>query len=511
MFGARLSAGLLCAVLGTTVVSPVGADSGSESLSAFFNARGAPPPLALARRLRAALGPQALAQKILIDQPLRAVEYQLGRLTNEELVLVERKDDDVRYRPVYMALLTRKGVAAQFRDEAVTALSKMDKATRSRVLLEALSKVPADDALTTEKLLGLLLSQPAATLRTERETFTQAIAASSPPLVLRGAYGALMIGDGKPDEAWQIALKHQGHIVDLLLGVRYIPAPAAGGPDLSGLLFTPIAALVKTAETPVTRAAALDALGWTRRDAATFELLAREVAPGADDTVRAAAITSLQRIPESAWPPAAIEPLARAIVAVVSGTPPEGRTEPSALDAIQFGEKLAAKLPDEPRRAVRRDLRGLGVQVVRIETLPEKLSYDLKWFVVEAGKAVQIVLFNSDAMPHNLIVSRPGSLEAVGTAGSAMPMPSDPDAKAFVPDSPAVLYSTKLVKEGETERLGFTAPKEPGEYVYVCTFPGHWVRMYGVMLVVEKIEAYETNPTVPIDPMTKQPFTSKHH
>jgi hypothetical protein len=33
----------------------------SGVLSAFINARGAPPPLALARRLRAALGPQALA------------------------------------------------------------------------------------------------------------------------------------------------------------------------------------------------------------------------------------------------------------------------------------------------------------------------------------------------------------------------------------------------------------------------------------------------------------------
>ena len=52
------------------------------------------------------------APRILLDQPLRAVEYQLGRLTNDELVAVERKDDDVRYRPVYVALLTRKGVAA---------------------------------------------------------------------------------------------------------------------------------------------------------------------------------------------------------------------------------------------------------------------------------------------------------------------------------------------------------------------------------------------------------------
>ena len=67
-----------------------------------------------------------------------------------------------------------------------------------------------------------------------------------------------------------------------------------------------------------------------------------------------------------------------------------------------------------------------------------------------------------------------------------MPMPTDPEAKAFVPDLPAVLFSTRLVKEGETERLGFTAPTEPGEYIFVCTFPGHWVRMYGVMLVVDE-------------------------
>ena len=107
------------------------------------------------------------APRILLDQPVRAVEYQLGRLTNDELTLVERKDDDARYRPVYVALLTRKGVAGQFRDEALAALEKIDKASRSRVLLDALTKVPLDDQVTAEKLLGLLLAQPAETLRSE--------------------------------------------------------------------------------------------------------------------------------------------------------------------------------------------------------------------------------------------------------------------------------------------------------------------------------------------------------
>jgi plastocyanin len=181
------------------------------------------------------------------------------------------------------------------------------------------------------------------------------------------------------------------------------------------------------------------------------------------------------------------------------------------LDTIQFGERLAAKLPADAGRSVRRDLRALGVQVVRIETIPEKLSFDLRWFVVEAGKPVQIVLVNVDAMPHNLLVSRPGSLEAVGTAGGAMSMATDASVKPFVPNSPLVLHATNLLKEGETARLGFTAPKEPGEYIYVCTFPGHWVRMYGVMLVVNALDAYESKPTIPTDPMTKQPFASQRN
>src|SRR5262245_2756340 len=103
---------------------------------------------------------EAQAPRILIDQSPRAIEYQLNRLTSDELVLVERKDDDVRYRPVYFALLTRKGVPPQFRDEAVAALTRMDKSSRSRVLLEALGKVAIEDVATTEKVAGLLLSQP---------------------------------------------------------------------------------------------------------------------------------------------------------------------------------------------------------------------------------------------------------------------------------------------------------------------------------------------------------------
>jgi azurin len=446
------------------------------------------------------------APRILIDQPLRAVEYQLGRLTNDELVLVERKDSDVRYRPVYVALLTRKNLPAQFRDEALAALTKMDKASQTQVLLEALARIPAEDALTADKLLALLLGQPADTLRQQRDRVVQAIDASSPPFVLRGAYGALMIADGKPDQAWQVALGHDAHLVELLRSVRHL-----GNAELRAALFPPIAALAGGTKDPATRADALAALGWTRRDAATFDLLARAVMKDTDTEPRVAAIRSLQLMPQGSWPSGTIEPLARAIVALVKDTAPGLRTEPAAIDAIQLGEKLAAALPGEAGRAVRRDLRAMGVQIVRITTVPEQMIFDLKWFAVEAGKQVQIVLENPDAMQHNLIVGQPGSVREIGNAAATMPLPADPEVKPYVPDSPLVLQATKLLSGGEMDRLTFSAPDKPGEYVYLCTFPGHWVRMYGVMLVVEKLDAWEAAPTVPTDPMTNKPFASQRN
>jgi azurin len=443
--------------------------------------------------------------RILLDAAPRAVEYQLARLSNDQLSRVERKDTDPRYRLVYVAMLTRSGMARAFRDEAIAALVKMDRSSPTRVLLDALAKIPPDDRANAASLLGILLGQPADVLRPQRDTLAQAAATAAPPPVLRGAYGGMMIADGDVAAAWQAAAKADGHLVELLRSVPHLGNAEA----LRAKLFTPVAALLAETKDAATRAAAVEALAYTRRDAATFDLLAREILQGTTAESRAAAITALQLLPESAWTRASIEPLARAVIGLIKETAADRRTEPATIDAIQLGEKLAAALPAETRLAVRRDLRALGVQVVQILSVPEQMVFDLSWFAVQAGKPVQIVLGNPDAMPHNLVIGEPGSLEEIGTKAAAMPMPTDPDIKPFVPDSPLVLYATRLLNGGETERLNFTAPAKPGEYIFVCTFPGHWVRMYGVMLVVENLEAWEAKPTVPIDPVTKKPFAKQ--
>jgi azurin len=448
---------------------------------------------------------QSPPPRILLDQTPRAIEYQLSRLTNDELQRVERKPDDPKYRLVYVALLTRKGLPRPVRDEAVAALTALDKASPTKVVIDALAKVAPEDDATGGQMLAILLGQPADALRSQRATLEQAAGAATEPWVLRGAYAGLLIADGDPDRAWAAAVQ-SGHTAELL---HSIPLLGTNADALRPKLFTPIAALLAGTPDAATRIEAVTALGWTRRDAATFDLLAREVVQGTDPQSREAAIRALQLLPEAVWPKDKLEPLAQAVLTLVKGTPADQRTDPAFGDIVQFGERLSAALPGESGRSTLRELRAMGIRVIRVSTVPEQMLFDVKWFVVEAAKPVQVLLTNTDTMPHNFVVGKPGSVKEIGTAAAMVPLPSDPNAKAYVPDSPLVLQATRLINGGENERLNFTAPSEPGEYVYLCSFPGHWLRMYGVMLVVPSLEGWEAKKTIPTDPLTGKPFASE--
>ncbi|MEO8480836.1 MAG: plastocyanin/azurin family copper-binding protein [Acidobacteriota bacterium] len=463
--------------------------------------------------LAAQTAPARPAPKILIDQPPVAVQYQLNRLSADDLVRLERRPDDPKYRLVYLALLSRRGIEPAVRDGALKVLVAMDRATPARVILDALGKVPDTDTVTGDKLMAMLVALPKADLTRERESFAQDVQKSTFAWPVRGALAALYVVDGATLEAMKLA-GGAGHSADALYAFRTLPQ-GADGRELRNGAFSYLAGFLAgpldgAKSLDATVAPAFDALGWTNRDATTFGMLATALRnPAADASVKSAAIRSLNRIPQSVWGGDQVESLARAVIAFVGSIPPARRADPDALDAMQLGEALAAALPDASRVAVRHDLRALGVRIVRLQTIVEQMSYDRAWFVVEAGKPMQLAFTNREAMPHNVVIGAPGALEAIGNAGAAVPLPTDPAVKPYVPTLPTVLASTNLMKEGETARLTLTAPATPGEYVFLCTYPGHWVRMYGVMLVVPNLEAWEARPTVPTDPMTKQPFASQ--
>src|SRR5258708_17079889 len=161
--------------------------------------------------LSAAHQQQEDVPRVLLDQSPRAIEYQLARLTNDQLVRVERRDSDLKYRPVYYAILTRSGMARPLRADALGALVTMDRTSPTRVLLDALAKVPQENTQNGDSLLGLLLDQPAEVLRQQRETLARAAAEASQPLALRGAYGGMMIAPRDPAPAPHAAARPEGH------------------------------------------------------------------------------------------------------------------------------------------------------------------------------------------------------------------------------------------------------------------------------------------------------------
>lgn len=131
-------------------------------------------------------------------------------------------------------------------------------------------------------------------------------------------------------------------------------------------------------------------------------------------------------------------------------------------------------------------------EVAEVKITADKLQflYDVKEFTVKAGQKVKITLVNPadsvNRQPHNLLVVKPGKKDIVGmAANNAIADPAFLTEKQAIPESEDILFHSKLLQPGEEETIEFTAPSEPGDYPYLCTYPGHWAIMNGVMKVVE--------------------------
>lgn len=126
-----------------------------------------------------------------------------------------------------------------------------------------------------------------------------------------------------------------------------------------------------------------------------------------------------------------------------------------------------------------------NVQIVKIKAIREEMKFDVTEFTATAGKTVEIVFENPDAMQHNVVVGKPKSMNIIGAAADKMITAKDGAEKNYVPSIPQIVAASPLVNPGQTYRLRFVVPDQPGDYPYICTFPGHWRLMTGVMKVVK--------------------------
>ncbi len=145
-----------------------------------------------------------------------------------------------------------------------------------------------------------------------------------------------------------------------------------------------------------------------------------------------------------------------------------------------YAQELSRQLPDVAGQEFD--------QIIEMKTVPDQMRYDQEELEVSAGEKVKIVFSNNDGMQHNLLIGSPGSLEMIGKAADQMAQSAAGAEREYIPQLTVVLAAAGLVDPGETREIVWEVPDEPGEYVFVCTFPGHWRTMNGVIRVKKQVQ-----------------------
>jgi azurin len=102
------------------------------------------------------------------------------------------------------------------------------------------------------------------------------------------------------------------------------------------------------------------------------------------------------------------------------------------------------------------------------------------------GETLSVTLVNIGTMPkfsmgHNWVLLKPQADPNTFVAEGAQAATTDYIAQNRKGD---ILAHTKLLGPKERDTVTFQAPKEPGRYVYLCSFPGHYqVGMKGELII----------------------------
>ena len=122
---------------------------------------------------------------------------------------------------------------------------------------------------------------------------------------------------------------------------------------------------------------------------------------------------------------------------------------------------------------------------ITIKAIIGEMKYDVTNFSVKAGQTIKIIFENPDHMQHNLLIVKPGTFEQVGLAADELAKQPNGVEMQYIPATSDVLFSTPLVDPESRYELTLTVPSTPGDYPYMCTFPGHWRIMHGMMKVTK--------------------------
>ena len=113
----------------------------------------------------------------------------------------------------------------------------------------------------------------------------------------------------------------------------------------------------------------------------------------------------------------------------------------------------------------------------------DQMKFDKKIIRVNANQKVTLTLnhngrFPASSMGHNFVLIKKDvdvneyALRAAGARNSE-----------YIPEGDNEIAYTKMLGGGESDTITFDSP-EPGTYVFICSFPGHYQLMMGESIVI---------------------------
>jgi len=112
----------------------------------------------------------------------------------------------------------------------------------------------------------------------------------------------------------------------------------------------------------------------------------------------------------------------------------------------------------------------------------DDMKFDQTKFNVKAGQEVTLNFTNAGVLPletmgHNVVVLEKSADVQNFANASARAKETNYIDETYITD---IVAQTKLLGPGESETIKFKL-KEPGDYTFICTFPGHWIQMKGII------------------------------
>ena len=169
--------------------------------------------------------------------------------------------------------------------------------------------------------------------------------------------------------------------------------------------------------------------------------------------------------------------LALALLVACGGSEP---APPPAPAPAKAAKKEAPKPKPKPKPAEAIVVKPDADGVAHVEA-SDMMKYNTGRIEVE-GTTFKIELKHvgsmaKTAMGHNLVVLQAGT-DPVAWAGTAVTAAGND----YIPeDASAIIAHTKLLGGGESDTIEVVLPG-PGEYPFVCSFPGHAAIMQGVIV-----------------------------